>query len=1197
MSNDDPGSVHLNNVSLGPMSNNETVERVGQDLSLTSPRQLHTNSMNMQTNGPLRIGLGFNQKEWLPMQMGFPGTVLDIPIQYGASQELSISNPSLSSFNFTIDPGTTSYFNQYMWSPNCFDALRSTLLPISDNSTTQAVPPSLVVSPSPSSSNLDRTGVMSEEENSQKMWEVLLQMVENNLLMGATIDPKSLRNLKFIMPKAAENKLLKNLNDPRYLETARKTFWLALKLKSCGFILALFRHQLLCTPNMVNAAYNLAMECQDLDLLRYLVTESVVDLSDYDPFAGTIIQDHFSDIDVEDTSDSWYKWHFARQKGEFHVSSLEFASMQQNPLLVQLLLHNKANPRTRPPNRSSYEASYDSRPINPLYCAISGRVPIRNPQYPSPGIVIDPVVSKNIIRILIEAGADVDSHSGFPFHIRREPTEPDFAPIYIAACRGEVEIVEYLLKNRAQVKKGSHGELALLGLLFHIDDIDESNSLRIAKMLIDFGIDVNLTQSTSKRKGSWVSVSYGLSAIDLAHESVQPEIIRLLNHSGAVIGETTLCCAIRGKNSNLIHTLLRSQVTLGNFFLTIYEALKQEMPDIAMHILSTVRAKHGPDFAKNLLQKAPIIEQFMETIKKAIELDYYDITHQLISIAEASPSIPGTSTHFHVTCVAVENDWGILASKLFKLAKYRKNIWEMDEKDWRMNYSNFYNGQLYPWKWHCRTIRFLLDAYIYPLSSETATIAIMVSAQDGDEKLVKRFLDLASEDPLIDVPATEEQIGQFMAARKNGRGGFPSLSAVISAGHLNIAYLLFEHGFEVDDRTFNIVVQKGNYNAFGHFLCAYTGCRREIDVEKDSIPILCAEEGKLLLENKLISAHNGIFVNPVPIAGWVISNGSLNLLIKVLKGFSRHHFASSEFLLNAAVELHRHEMLKETLRFFKETWGSPEGEFGQNALLLTFKDADMESMSLLLDFGVSPSNMLQVLPQRRIRIRNRSVLSFAIEQHSLDRQELLPVILRSRYYDTGDIVEEKNGMHNSPLLAAVVADNLYSVRLLIDFQYSVNEVPTRKTLRTPLQAACSSSSHAMIKFLVENGAEINAPAFELRGGTALQFAVIRGDYEIVYYLLNKGADLNAPRAKVGGRTAVEAAAEHGRVRILELFLSRGKTFDGEFGRIQYKRACTLAEKNGHKTVKWILEIYGIETGIKLLQPANDDGNDSDHGVN
>jgi ankyrin repeat protein len=1216
MSDDYPGSTRLNRDSSGPIVNDEVAEVVRQDFLLTSTKQLRPNSLIMQTSSSIRIGKNLNRRKWLPMPIRSPRTVLDTSVQYGASQDPSISNPSLSSLYSTNNLSTTPDFNQYVRSPNGFDAPGSPPLPISDNSTTQTVPPSFTVSPSPSSSDLNRTGVVSEEENIQKIWDVVLQTVEDNYLTGATIDAISSQNMKFILAKVVEHKLLKNLNGLRYLETARKIFWLALKLKDCGFILALLRLQSVRTPNMVNAAYDLAMRCQDLDLVEYLVTESIVDLGDYDPFAGFIIQDHFSDVNVvEDTFDPWYRWHLARQKGEFYVSSLEFASMQQNAALVQLLLHNKADPRTRPSNRSSLEVSYASYPINPLYYAISGRVPLSEKFYNSPfspigfGIsrTIHSGISKTIIQILIAAGADVDSHSGCHNRYQREsedqfqgiPVGPEFTPIYKAACRGEAEIVELLLKNGAQVKKGSRGELALLGLLLHSDDTDKSNSSQIAKMLIDSGIDVNLTKSISEWEENTCDLaSYEVNAIDLAHQFVQPEIIRLLNDSGAVSGERTLDYAFRRKDSNLIRTLLRSLVTSGNLLSNIDKALTQKMPDIATHILSTFRAKHGPDFGLNSLRGPRHIKELMECIQKAIRLEYYDVTHQLISIAETLPSMPGTSSHFHATCMAAENDWDILASQLFKIARYRKSIWEMHHKDWEEIDFYYSCSPVYPWDWHSRTIRLLLDAHLYPLSSEIITIAIMVSAQDGDEELVKRLLDLASEDPLIDVPATNEQIKRFM--QKHNDSGheysrdsvctvWPSLSGVISAGHLNIAYILLEHGFTVDDKAFDIVIQKGDYSALDRFLCAYNGCRREIYVDNDSIRILCAEEGKLLFDSKLISTHNGIFINPLPIAKWVISNSSLNLLTKLLEEFSGHNLASSDFLLNTAVEFHRHGMLKEALRYFNKRGKTSEEGFGQEALLRAFEDADMESMYLLLAFRVSPSTT--GLPHLDGLVS--SVLSRAIEEHSPARQEILSLILTSSYYDTGDIVQEKNGMHNTALLAAVVADNLDSVRLLIEFEYSVNEVPTRKTLRTPLQAACSSSSHVMIELLVASGADINAPAFELRGGTALQFAVIRGDYEIVNYLLDSGADLKAPGAKVGGRTAVEAAAEHGRVRILELLLSHGQTFDGESGERQYKRACKLAEKNGHETAKWILERFWIEIGVKLLQPANNNGTGSD----
>lgn len=110
------------------------------------------------------------------MEMGFQGTVFDTPIQYGTGRDICITNLSSPSF-FPNSPGATSSFNQYhsnqyRWSPNCFDAHGSPRLPISNNSTTKAVPCSLIIFPSLSNSNWSRTRMMSEEENikQQRHW-------------------------------------------------------------------------------------------------------------------------------------------------------------------------------------------------------------------------------------------------------------------------------------------------------------------------------------------------------------------------------------------------------------------------------------------------------------------------------------------------------------------------------------------------------------------------------------------------------------------------------------------------------------------------------------------------------------------------------------------------------------------------------------------------------------------------------------------------------------------------------------------------------------------------------------------------------------------------------------------------------------------------------------------------------------------
>jgi ankyrin repeat protein len=1179
MSSDGQGSAQLTSDPHEPMGNDQFIDSSDQNLSSTSGMHFDANFENTP------MELDFSEGGWLSTPWGSLGTV-HAPTRYGASSDLLTLNPSFLSTNFTNNPDEMFNFNHNLSIPNPFDTPRPSA--ISDNLTTQAVALSLGASPSPSNSDMSRTIVISEEENIQKIRDVTLQMIQNNLLTGSTIDTKSLQILKFIPPTAAKHILPENFNDPRYLETAQKTFWLLIRVRNCGLILAFLQLGLLSTINMINAAYELAMKCQDLDLVKYLVAESDIDLSTYDPFADSIIHDHFPDIGVEDTSDPWETWHRARHEGAFYVSSLEFASMQQNPSLVQLLLQNKTDAKTRPSNHSKHEALFDSCPINPLYSAISGKIPTGKSKA-NPGIVLDSEISQNIVQILIEAGADVDFGEYFLSGYERRyrlgrQTESEFTPICIAASQGEVKIVEYLLENNAQIKKGSPGELALLRLLKNSSHINGSDLSRIAKMLINSGIDIHLEEDCDDLHQSKHELnSYKRNAIDLAYQFDQPEIISLLHDKGAVPGERTLLYAIKGANSNSIHDIFGSGVTSENFIPAILEALVQKTPDIVLLVLSFTRAKYGHDLEKFLVEEDDISD-LMESITEAIELEYKDITCQLISIAEALPSMPGMLSHFQATCRAAENDWSSkFAHNLFKVAKYPKNIWDMKDEDWLKLCTRTQSGSSQrPWNWNYSFIKVLLDAKIYPLSSETMTIAILICARDGVEELVKRLFNIASEELLIDVPASNEQIQEFM--RTYGERGYymedkyPSLSDTVSAGHFKITELLLRNGFTVDYAAFDGVLQKGNFNLFDQFLCVYTGCRREIYLHKNSIPILCAEDGKLLLDNRLLSAHNGIFINPVPITEWVISNGSLNLLIKILGGFSGHDVASSDSLLDAAVELRKHEMLEVILHTFKERGNIPTEEFGQTALKRAVEGADIKSTSLLLAFGVCPFTLHKSVTGQS------SALSFVIEEHSPNGQAILPVIL-GFIRDIGNIVEERDGIFNTAIHTAVASDNLDAVELLIHSGFQVNHRPTRRTPRTPLQAACACSSLAMIHFLLNKGADINAPAFIFRGGTALHLAVIRGDVEIVKDLLDRNVDSNAPGATVGGRTAVEAAAEHGRVHILESYLLRRKPWDGEFGERQYRRACKLADNNGRRTAKFILEISWMARG-RLLQSDN-----------
>jgi ankyrin repeat protein len=91
------------------------------------------------------------------------------------------------------------------------------------------------------------------------------------------------------------------------------------------------------------------------------------------------------------------------------------------------------------------------------------------------------------------------------------------------------------------------------------------------------------------------------------------------------------------------------------------------------------------------------------------------------------------------------------------------------------------------------------------------------------------------------------------------------------------------------------------------------------------------------------------------------------------------------------------------------------------------------------------------------------------------------------------------------------------------------------------------------------------------GVTALQVSAIKGYMGIAIMLLNAGAEVDAQAAILHGRTALEWAAEHGRIDMVQLLLNAGVRISGSRD-VQYRRALELVAKNGHNTVKQLIEI-------------------------
>ena len=122
----------------------------------------------------------------------------------------------------------------------------------------------------------------------------------------------------------------------------------------------------------------------------------------------------------------------------------------------------------------------------------------------------------------------------------------------------------------------------------------------------------------------------------------------------------------------------------------------------------------------------------------------------------------------------------------------------------------------------------------------------------------------------------------------------------------------------------------------------------------------------------------------------------------------------------------------------------------------------------------------------------------------------------------------------TPLWLACRKNNTDMARLLVGAGANVNCL-TKKTLSSPLRAACHGGFLEMVQLLVEHGADIEIGNF--RKYTGLMVACSRGHIEIVQYLLEKKADINA--VAVDGHTCLHSAAERGDIEMLKLLLSAG----------------------------------------------------------
>ncbi|KAJ5855761.1 uncharacterized protein N7529_009705 [Penicillium soppii] len=182
-------------------------------------------------------------------------------------------------------------------------------------------------------------------------------------------------------------------------------------------------------------------------------------------------------------------------------------------------------------------------------------------------------------------------------------------------------------------------------------------------------------------------------------------------------------------------------------------------------------------------------------------------------------------------------------------------------------------------------------------------------------------------------------------------------------------------------------------------------------------------------------------------------------------------------------------------------------------------------------------------------------------------------LLLQRGADVNVPANENGGQ--TALQIAVSQNNHAMVKLLISHKADINGMPSPVRGRSALQEAASRGFVELTQYLLACGADPNLPAARLGGFTALQGAAIGGKIRIVIMLIQAGAHVNAAPAIKQGRTATDGAAENGRLHTLHLLLNHHPDTE-EFDIIR-KRAARLALANGHLAIGRFLMAYRKHT--------------------
>ena len=194
------------------------------------------------------------------------------------------------------------------------------------------------------------------------------------------------------------------------------------------------------------------------------------------------------------------------------------------------------------------------------------------------------------------------------------------------------------------------------------------------------------------------------------------------------------------------------------------------------------------------------------------------------------------------------------------------------------------------------------------------------------------------------------------------------------------------------------------------------------------------------------------------------------------------------------------------------------------------------------------------MPKLAVDSIGRSALIHAIIQGNIDIIELL----KSR----GVSLESKSSNNITPLMWAIIYDNLKSVRYLIQDNVKVLEEKDVNGWNA-FMFACAKGYLDVVKYILKFSPNIIKKKSN-SNETALIVAADNGKANIVKYLLENGAINQIEEKTTKGFTALSLASEFGHIDVCDILLN----YYDEKG---FEREYNIAKEKGNKKI------------IKLLQ--------------